>query len=225
VRVVAIVVLVCACSDGEKPVTEDSVEWAWTWADRECPGQIDHVSVVVARQFLLDNVVQQEDVVSSETPCTGRMTPLVLPDFSSDSTRWITYADFVTDDGKVYARRTQMFDTFPNTPVANVFETEIAGNHGYVELTTVFVDAITQAPLGSCPHMLMSSTTGSISTTRTPHTCDPVILPGVPDGGHRVYVAAFDGPSTSPTRRFGSIDQDVAIAAGEVTQLTVMLPE
>ncbi len=214
-----------ACSDGETPVTEDSVVWKWTWADRECPGQIDHVSVVVAREYVLDNVVQQEDVVSSDTPCIGSMIPLVLPDFSSDSTRWITYADFVTTDGKVYARRTHAFNTFPTTPVANVFETEVAGNHGYVELTTVFVDATTQAPLDTCPHMLMSSTSGSISTTRTPHTCDPVILPGVPDGGHRVYVAAFDGPSTSPTRRFGSIDQDVAIEAGNVTPLIVMLPE
>ncbi len=221
----ACAVLLAACDDGPTPITDNSVEWTWTFTDRECPGGLDHVSVVVARQFLLNNVVQQEDVASSETPCTGTMVPLVLPDFSTESTRWITYADFVTSDGKIYARRTKTFDTFPNTPVANVFETEIAANHGYVELTTVFVDSTTQAPLGSCPHSVMSAMDGSISSTRTPHTCDPVILPGVPDGGHRVYVAAFDGPSTSPAMRFGSVDQDVDVTAGEVTPLTVMIPE
>ena len=213
-----------ACDDGPAPITDNSVEWTWTFADRECPGGLDHVSVVVARQFLLNNVVQQEDIASSETPCTGRMTPLVLPDFSSDSTRWITYADFVTGDDKIYAQRTKTFDTFPNTPVANVFEAEIAGNHGYVELTTVFVDSM-QVPLGACPHSLMSAIDGSITGTRTPHTCDPVILPGVPDGAHRVFVAAFDGPSTSPAMRFGSVDTDVDVSAGEVTQLTARIPE
>ncbi|MFN0253779.1 MAG: hypothetical protein ACKV2T_43335 [Kofleriaceae bacterium] len=227
-RVATVVCVVCvlaACSDGTTPITENSVEWTWTWADRACPGDIDQVSVVVARQFLVNNVVVQEDVAASETPCASRMEPLVLPDFGSDSTRWITYADFVTSGGKIYAQRTKTFDTFPNTPVANVFETEVAGNHGYVELTTVFVDATTQAPLGACPHMVMSSTSGSISTTRTPHGCEPVILPGVSEGGHRVYVAAFDGPSTSPTMRFGSVDQDVDVNAGDTTQLTVMIPD
>lgn len=215
-----------ACDDdGPGPVTENSVEWTWTFLDRECPGGIDHVSVVVARQFPLNGVVMQEDVASSETPCTGRMTPLVLPFYSYDSTTWITYADFVTGDGKIYAQRVQSFNTFPSTPVANVFEAEIAGNHGYVELTTVFVDATTQAPLGTCPHPLMSSLAGSIIGTRTPHTCDPVVLPGVPDGGHRLFVAAFDGPSTRPTMRFGSVDQDVDVSAGDITQLTVMIPE
>lgn len=224
-RVTIAVVLLVGCSDGDAPVTDNSVEWRWTFVDRECPGGLDHVSVVVARQYLVNNVVTQEDVATSETPCTESMTPIVLPDFGSDSTRWITYADFVTSDGKIYAQRTKTFDTFPNTPVANVFETQIAANHGYVEVTTVFVDAITQAPLGSCPHSLMSSIDGSITGTRTPHMCEPTLLPGVPDGGHRVFVAAFDGPSTSPSMRFGSVDQDVDVSSGEVTRLTVMIPE
>lgn len=223
--VIAVCLLLCACDDGSTPITENSVQWTWSFSDRECPGGLDRVSVVVARQFLLDNVVTQEDVASSETACTDRMMPLVLPDFGSDSTRWITYADFVTTDGKIYAQRTKTFDTFPNTPVANVFETEIAGNHGYVELTTVFVDATTRVPLGTCPHSLMSAIDATIVGTRTPHTCDAVILPGVPDGGHRVYVAAFEGPSTSPEMRFGSVDQDVVVTAGEVIELTVMIPE
>lgn len=213
------------CSDGEPPITDNSVEWTWTFLDRTCPGGLDRVSVVVARQFLVSNVVQQEDVATSETPCTDRMTPLVLPDFGSESTRWVTYADFVTADGKIYAQRSRSFDTFPNTPVANVFETEIAANHGYVELTTVFVDATTQAPLATCPHAVMSAIDQTIIGTRTPHACAPVVLPGVPDGGHRVYVAAFDGPSTSPSMRFGSVDQDVDVTAGEVTQVTVRVPE
>jgi hypothetical protein len=225
---VALVVCVLGssgCDDGPAPITDNSIEWRWTFPDRECPGGLETVSVVVARQYLVDNVVTQEDVDASTTPCIGKMTPIVLPDFGSDSTRWITYAYFLTGDDKMYAQRTKMFDTFPNTPVANVFTTEIAGNHGYVELTTVFVDAATQTPLTTCPHSLMSSFDGSISSTRKPHGCGSVLLPGVPDGGHRVYVSAFDGPSTNPTMRFGSVDQDVDVSAGEVTQLTVMIPE
>lgn len=182
------------------------------------------MTVTVARQFLVNNVVQQEDVEASETPCTGTMTPIVLPDFGAESTKWITYADFTTSDGKIYAQRTKTFDTFPNTPVANVFETEIAANHGYVELTTLFVDQAMQ-PTGACPHSLMSAMDQTILIARTSHTCDPVILPGAPDGGHRVYVSAFDGASTHPDMRFGSATVDVDIAAGEVTPLTVMIPE
>jgi hypothetical protein len=216
-------VALCACDDGPTPITDNSVEWRWTFSDRECPGGIDHVSVVVARQFLADNMVQQEDVASSDTPCTRAMTPIVLPDFGSDSTKWITYADFATADGKIYAQRSKTFDSFPNTPVANVFETEIAGNHGYVELTTLFVDSSMQ-PV-ACAHSLMSALDGSITSTRTPHTCDAVILPGVPEGSHRVFVAAFDGSSTSPSMRFGSVDQDVDIVAGEVAKVTVTIPE
>lgn len=219
------VVALCACDEGPTPITENTVEWRWTFTDRECPGGIELVSIAVARQFLVDNAVHQEDVIGSSTPCGGEMTPIVLPDFGADSTKWITYAYFKTGDDKVYAERKKTFDTFPNTPVANVFTTEVAGNHGYVELATVFVDQTTLQPLGTCPHDLMSSFDGSIASTRTPHDCDPVLLPGMPGGSHRVYVAAFDGPATSPTARFGSVDQDVYVMAGEVTPVTVMIPE
>jgi hypothetical protein len=222
--VIAVVLCAMGCDDGPGPITDNSVEWKWTWADRTCPGGIDHVTVTVARQFLVNNVVEQEDVASSETPCASAMKPIVLPDFGSDSTRWIAYADFVTSDGKIYAERTKSFDTFPNTPVANVFETEVAGNHGYIELTTVFVDS-QQMPTGACPHSLMSAMDQTILLARMGHTCEPVILPGAPDGTHRVFVSAFDGASTHPDMRFGSVDTDVHVSAGEVTPVTAMISE
>lgn len=213
------------CDEGPAPIIDDSVVWRWTFADRECPGGIDHVSVVVTRAVLHDTVIEEEDVASSETPCTGRMSPIVLPRLTMDTNRWTTYADFVTADGSVYAHYTRTFDTFPSTPVATELEVEVPANHGYLALTTVFVDATTQAPLATCPHSLMSAIDATISRTRTPHTCAAVILPGAPEGSHRLYVAAFDGPSRSPTTRFGSVDQDVDITAGEVTPVTVMILE